>query len=159
MANDNHSEFVAKALARSRWQDETRWKEVILEAAEFIDCYLAAGRWTPTPRATFGISGRGYSEPPTVIINPAPEMVERVARRICSANGHNYDRLVARRVSGELDQADYDRFARAAIEAMREPTEAMLRPAGWLDNGYAMTVTEGIAEEVWRTMIDAALRK
>jgi hypothetical protein len=41
------------------------------------------------------------------------------------------------------------RFARVAIEAMREPTEAMIAAA--LRNNHPRDV------ETWRTMIDAAL--
>jgi len=41
--------------------------------------------------------------------------------------------------------------ARAAIEAMREPTEAMQKA------GYIVTVDDEV--DVWQTMIDAALGK
>ena len=75
------------------------------------------------------------------------EMVERVARAIATARGYGLD------ANGE-DTGDWQMFvdhARAAIEAMREPTEAMWREASF-ENGY---VTEG----AWQAMIDAALNK
>lgn len=43
------------------------------------------------------------------------EMIERVARAICDASHDNPD----------PDWRAYEHLARAAIEAMREPTEAM----------------------------------
>lgn len=76
------------------------------------------------------------------------EMVERVARAIdaCCADG------VSR------DWQWWENEARAAIEAMREPTEKMLVDAGTMD-GYEGI--EGHADrdhiEWWDNMIDAAL--
>ena len=49
----------------------------------------------------------------------------------------------------------YDLIARAAIEAMREPTETMLK-AGDLP-GWDDSVSIGLSGEVWQAMIDAAL--
>ena len=46
--------------------------------------------------------------------------------------------------------------ARAVIEAMREPTEAMaVAGAEWVDDGMALKTS---AETVWQAMIDAALK-
>jgi hypothetical protein len=80
-------------------------------------------------------------------------MVERVARAIEDAN---------LKASGD---EDYTPLARAAIEAMREPTEAMLK-AGFHKNRWTNPkpchdhcvgrVTLSI-DEPWRAMIDAAL--
>ena len=64
------------------------------------------------------------------------EVVERVARAICCPNR-------ACRVGCEVAK-DYEPQARAAIEALREPTGAMLKVAG--DFG-----------EEWQAMISAAL--
>jgi hypothetical protein len=74
------------------------------------------------------------------------DMVERVAKAI------------ATKALGEVGR-DYDPFAvqkcipyaRAAIEAMREPTEEMFK-AGDLHDTYDFTVA-------WRPMIDAALEE
>ena len=66
-------------------------------------------------------------------------MIERVARAMCAADGG----------SQEVDVHHYRDMARAAIAAMREPTEAMTR-----------TLWTGIPPKAaWRTMIDAALGK
>ena len=68
------------------------------------------------------------------------EMVERVARAvqpIADPGGH---------------WTTCEDIARAAIEAMREPTEGMIQ-AGWTTNGYRGDMTK--AE--WSAMIDAAL--
>ncbi len=79
-----------------------------------------------------------------------PEMVERVARAIFTAGGtapgiRQYDDLsVAMKISW------YD-SARAAIAALREPTEAMCDECG----GFAIHELE--TAELWRAMIDAAL--
>jgi len=50
------------------------------------------------------------------------EMVKRVAMAICEASGVGSDPA--------LDWRHYERQARAAIEAMREPTEEMIFRAG-----------------------------
>jgi hypothetical protein len=64
-------------------------------------------------------------------------MIERVARA-----------LYAMEYSGDSTTAEFwERMARAAIEAMREPTQAML------DAGEPQVLTE----TVWRSMIDAVL--
>lgn len=67
------------------------------------------------------------------------EMIERIAKAIIKEGGF----LENRETMGFAQ-----RYARAAIEAMREPTEAMLQANG--DDWH-----EGDAS--WRRMIDAAL--
>ena len=69
------------------------------------------------------------------------EMVERVAKAI------------KRGIADDLPSAD---IARAAIEAMREPTEAMLH-AGYDGLGREAAQYTG-PEDVWPRMIDAALK-
>lgn len=72
------------------------------------------------------------------------EMIERVAKAIQSAlsegtPGRDPDRM--------------ERIARAAIEAMRDPTEAMI------DKGYDHVDYGGTdIEAAWKDMIDAALK-
>jgi hypothetical protein len=75
------------------------------------------------------------------------DLIERVARAIADANSENYDELP------HLHTA----LARAAIAAMREPTEAMVSAGN-------AAQTEEWGEQVamdsrvpWRTMIDAAI--
>jgi hypothetical protein len=67
-------------------------------------------------------------------------MVERVARAICDADGH-------------IDWRDYVKQARAAIEAMRTPDEAML------DAWSTFSYWQGDADvkRGWAAAIDAAL--
>lgn len=72
------------------------------------------------------------------------EMVERVARAQAILGGHFLEEFDL----GEREVA-FD-FARAAITAMREPTDAM-RNAFYVDN-------YGDADKAWQAMIDAALK-
>ncbi len=70
------------------------------------------------------------------------ERIERVARAIAD---HNSETTKVRWESGEFHY-----MARAAIEAMREPTDTMVEEA------WASANAEDAAG-VWRDMIDAAL--
>jgi len=70
----------------------------------------------------------------------AGEMIERVAKAIAEA---------PLKQSDTIDQ-DYATMARAALEAMREPTEAIRQIK-------TMSISYG-AEDIWRTMIDEALK-
>lgn len=74
------------------------------------------------------------------------EMVERVAEAIAiSGNGGTWDDWY------NEDQREFHRKrARAAIEAMREPTESMVE-AGWNAPGDQ-------PQTHWEAMIDAALK-
>lgn len=93
------------------------------------------------------------------------EMVERVARRICRAAIMGVRTIEGEpnlAESGMLDRLVEDKWeayapiARAAIEAMREPTNEMIA-AGYDEEkvGYG---PDGVpAELVWEAMIDAAL--
>ncbi len=76
------------------------------------------------------------------------EMVERVARAMCMADGEIPD--FPSHTTNEPFWTYYCDMARVAIEAMREPTEAM-RAAG-----YIVTVDD--ETDVWQTMIDASLK-
>lgn len=80
------------------------------------------------------------------------EVVERVARALCLSD------LVHVALGGEIGPSEtayadgnwpkYERKARAALEALREPTPEMVEAgAGRLADGPA-----------WRAMIDAALK-
>ncbi len=72
------------------------------------------------------------------------DMIERVAAAIAVYGIRNH--IV------KLPKEDAVDLARAAIEAMREPTEAMLK-AAWSVDRYAQ------AGEEWDAMIEAALGK
>lgn len=66
-------------------------------------------------------------------------MVERVARAIANSDGMHPEAW-----------RPFEVNARAAIEAMREPTEGMI------DAGFGYT---GYPEEAYKEMIDAALKE
>lgn len=108
------------------------------------------------------------------------EMVKRLARAICAAYGDEYDEQPAdltalealrRREKGSRydgihphdpglpTQADWDECARAALQAMGEPTDAMLE-AG-LDCGAWGPIGDSRVDademKCWRAMIEAAL--
>ena len=76
------------------------------------------------------------------------EMIERVARAMCQSDGDDPERY----------WRDYEVNARAAIEAMREPTEAMIA-AGHLNDPLGCDVADAAAvyPAVWEGMINAAL--
>lgn len=84
------------------------------------------------------------------------DMIERVARAICKADGLASCAMDDERA--EVDTctaANCSRFlqARAAIEAMRTPTEAMVRATDSYDR-YRAAI-----EDEWRLMIDRALKE
>jgi len=72
-------------------------------------------------------------------------MVERVAREICKNAGHVTDR----------HWQHYTNAARAAIEAMREPTERMIAAGSQRASGFASTGNRMC--NGYRAMIDKAL--
>lgn len=78
------------------------------------------------------------------------EMVERVARAIALAQLDNDTRAVVDPNTWPVAESYCD-MARAAIEAMREPTVQMCRDAAWDDWG------PDECRLCWRSMIDAAL--
>lgn len=79
------------------------------------------------------------------------EMVERVARAICCPHGcRNVDTQYAVCQAGT-----YRADARAAIEAMREPTEAMVNACVEYAGAYDVQHTE--ARDNYRAMIAVAL--
>lgn len=110
----------------------------------------------------------------------AESMVERVARELAKNAGWDWDALPFSRAEWRpshrvdytaMHQTDYLAAARVAIEAMREPTEAMMEAADepfhdelTKQRAYAMEhygkpayATGGFTERMWRAMITAAL--
>lgn len=71
------------------------------------------------------------------------EMVERVAEALAKSDKYT---------------SDYTALARAAIEAMREPTEGMTNAAFNIEL-WDQPINEHCAQDVWQTMIDAALQE
>lgn len=91
----------------------------------------------------------------------APQgMVERVARAICAAEELDWNEQSdpQRSGSGNDDTEAFRHMARAAIEAMREPTEEMAW-AGWGAARWDVG-QEGIEApaNVWTAMLTTALK-
>jgi hypothetical protein len=96
-------------------------------------------------------------------------MIERVARAMAEADG--WPSLeIARRTLGGENSCDFDLCARAAIAAMREPTDAMYMAGGIVspsahlaDKDYkpygTRTIGDMAAKAAWVKMIDAALEE
>ena len=82
------------------------------------------------------------------------DMVERVARAICLAHAidSGYSRGCAE-ASVDVEWKAWVVEARAAIAAMREPTEEMV-DAGWQTSDDVVWMA---LKEAWPAMIDAAL--
>lgn len=90
------------------------------------------------------------------------EMIERVARALCAADDLNWEEQADPQTSGSGDnnQAAYLHAARAAIEAMRDPTDAMIAAGIAQANICTDDQTASAAcvpEHAWPAMIDAAL--
>lgn len=95
------------------------------------------------------------------------EMIERVARAICVAMGHDPDGPSSDvYVEGDPDAgtswAGYRNAARAAIEAMREPTDEMsyagFQVNKWVNRDKISVGRVSIAPELaWQAMINTAL--
>jgi hypothetical protein len=88
------------------------------------------------------------------------EMVERVARAMAGESGcvvsQQFDAGTGRLVDTKEEWKNWIPFARAALAAMREPTEKMTI-AGSLRSDYSGTAED--AGNQWRVMIDAALEE
>lgn len=82
------------------------------------------------------------------------EMIERVARAICKAECQEIGCGECRQPCSEWKSCGT--MARAAIEAIREPTTAMVaKGAEWIVLPKGMA--EAQAKDMFRAMIDAAL--
>lgn len=75
------------------------------------------------------------------------EMQNRVAEAIFNA------------CSGYMLRINCNAPARAAIEAMREPTAAMIEASDIGDEEFNVTNSVACTREFWKTMIDAALKR
>ncbi len=86
-------------------------------------------------------------------------MIERVARARCAEQGINPDAPFRNLVGDKQRIVNWQAWtgeARAAIEAMREPTDAMI-DAGAVAEGDGNL--EAQARNLWAAMIDAALKE
>lgn len=84
-------------------------------------------------------------------MSSAPDsMIERVARAICASAKIDPDKTVLKSSFGSADRhpawTDFRTQARSILEAMRDPTSAMLRKA-----------PSAYADDDWHAMIEAAL--
>ena len=84
------------------------------------------------------------------------EMVERVAAKIAEAGGTEWSSCL--RAPGKVMYKMYMNMARASIEEMLDPTEAMIEAGRYCDNGEDMNIGRDAAAEVWRTMAKEALK-
>jgi hypothetical protein len=82
-------------------------------------------------------------------------MIERGARAVCAASGGSWRSPPFNNLHTDALNNRWRYIARAAIEAMREPTEAMVE-AHYKAHADTETVFAD-AEDVWRAMIDAAI--
>jgi hypothetical protein len=73
------------------------------------------------------------------------EMIERVARKICKHRQDSWESIPERVMD------DYLSCARVAIEAMREPTDAMQKSV------CDILFDDPNARRIWQAMIDSAL--
>lgn len=87
-------------------------------------------------------------------------MIEQVARAIAKAQGFDGDQLLD--FAGDWpDNFEFDwvELAKAAIQAMREPTEAMIEAGRYVEDGSGdYSIGKDPAINVWQFMIDAALK-
>jgi len=87
----------------------------------------------------------------------APEMIERVARALAVEDACDPDFVDT---NGRVQWTYHIGAARAAIEAMREPTEAMMRASRivtTLPDGVDVSRITTWGSNVWPAMIDASL--
>lgn len=83
-------------------------------------------------------------------------MVERMAQALAERSGARWDKVSEEGPRGEADwgtRGYWRDLARAAIEAMREPTPGMIKAADLVEDGY----TFQRPDFCWLLMINAAL--
>jgi hypothetical protein len=78
------------------------------------------------------------------------EFVERLSRALCQNAGYDPDGTQGAHLVEETNWTFFTQMACAALEAMREPTQAMIEAA-------RDEILVANASGVWRTMINAAL--
>jgi len=76
-------------------------------------------------------------------------MIERVARAMLATGPLTWDQIHPK------SQSDYIKMARAAIAAMREPSEAMIKEGAYGSGEDSA----GVACGAWKAMIDEALKQ
>jgi hypothetical protein len=97
--------------------------------------------------------------------DPAPDMVERVRNAILKARFYDYEPHMYESLEAFIEQIDEEhKFdaegeARAAIEAMRKPTEAMMWAALCRSGMEDWDHIDSRLEAAWQASIDAALQR
>jgi hypothetical protein len=86
------------------------------------------------------------------------EMVDRVAQAILAVNVPRANWDYCKSVPDHPLYTQSIELARAAIEAMREPTEAMIEAGSTAADHEFGTIGLEAAKEAWNLMIDEALR-
>lgn len=92
------------------------------------------------------------------------EMIERVARAMCIADGFDPDKDFGYYTSGVMPDphvAQWTRYtqkARAAIEAMQEPDSVMLDAGYDISHARDGAIAYALVFKIWRAMGKAALR-
>lgn len=83
--------------------------------------------------------------------------LEEVARAICEADNHAWPEDD---YNGRFQRRAFLKQARAAIAAMREPTEAMLMAAREYGGAFTSNVKQDCEPylEAWQEMVDEALK-
>lgn len=86
-------------------------------------------------------------------------MIEKVAMAICAADGYPWDHAANEPTAGRPHEPFYMEHARAALQALMEPTEAMEDAVAGLDIywSYRGDDTPGGPRDAWRAMLTAAL--
>ena len=95
---------------------------------------------------------------PAELVEPkkTPEMIKRVAKAICDAGIAWLQENDAKRQNLEWADVPDEAFARAAIEAMREPTEAMTEAGE--RSGCGVSDFRTASEVTWQAMVNEALK-
>lgn len=99
----------------------------------------------------------------------AMDMIEKVARAISGHIGPEFDAAYAHKDEWTADRgsradinapfkSDYLEAACAAIEALMEPTEGMIKEGG-IEGGFDAYRVKDNTLEIWRSMLKAALEE
>ncbi len=83
------------------------------------------------------------------------EMIEKVAKAIANSHGNDYDLLPSEHGPGYGLKCSFINSAKAAIQAMREPTDDMLKTCAYSDSKEDINSVKSSYQKI----IDAALKE
>ncbi|MGR9130753.1 hypothetical protein [Rhizobium leguminosarum] len=87
-------------------------------------------------------------------------MIDRVAKALCArVDGNNPTRVLRTSPVVVYEWEMYKDDAVIAIEAMRDPTEAMLQAGAIADDNFSEAAPETASLRIYGAMIDAALKE